>query len=608
MKQFISLIVLSIIAIFQAQAQDISITVSAPRVVEEGGIFHVRYTINTDPENMFSVETCNEIQASGRPQTGTSSSISIINGKMTQSQTYSETRQFRATRKGTFPVPVASVKIDGKTYRSKSMTLEVVDGTTASSQQNQQQSSQNYQQNQTQKDPKPSSASGEMFARIFVNKTTAYIGEPILATIKLYTQKEIRGINDNSYPDFNGFYKRVLEQPQQLEYNDETIDGQHYYSILFQRVVLYPQKDGKLTISPFKVNCNIIAGYASGGFWGFSQQKIEQRQIESKPITITVKPFPAGKSADFTGAVGDFSISAQSNVNTIPANEAFSLKITIKGEGNFSLITKPNIVFPQDFEVYDPKITENFSSTATGEKGSKTFEYVIMPRREGNFTIPSVVMQYFNIATKSYKTISSDEIPITVTKGTNTGSVVSNYTTPTKEDVEFSNDIQFIKTGDLAVEQQKNFFFKSPLYWILNIAIALATIFLIFFKRKQIELNSDVSRMKNKRANKESQKRLKTAKSYLESNQDTLFYNEIAKALWGYVADKFSIDQVDLTTDKIKAKLIAKQIDEQKIDSLIQVLQQCEFARFAPSADSNGKQKLYDQATEVIQNFEQKNK
>lgn len=608
MKQFLSLIVLSLAAILHIQAQDINISVSAPRVVEEGALFHVRYTINTDPGNMFSVETCNEIQASGSPQTGTSNSISIVNGKMTQSQTYSETRQFRATQKGTFPIPIASVKIDGKTYRSKSMTLEVVDKTTASAQQNQQQLSQNYQQSQAPQEQKATSASDDMFARIFVNKTTAYIGEPILATIKLYTQKDISGINDNSYPDFNGFYKRVLEQPQQLEYKDETIDGQHYYSILFQRVVLYPQKDGKLTISPFKVNCDVIAGYSSGSWWGFSQRKIERRQIESKPVTITIKPFPAGKTNDFTGAVGNFSMSAKTTVTTIPANEAFSLKITIKGEGNFSLITKPNIEFPQDFEVYDPKITKNFSTTATGEKGSKTFEYVIMPRREGDFKIPSVVLQYFNVATKSYKTISTEEILITVTKGTSSGSVVSNYTTPNKEDVKFGNDIQFIKTGDLAISKPNDFFFKSIAYWILNILIALATIFLIFFKRKQIELNNDVSRMKNKRANKESQKRLKTAKTYLDSNQDSLFYDEIAKALWGYVADKFSIDQVNLTTDKIKATLIAKQIDEQKIDSLIQVLQQCEFARFAPSADPNGKQKLYDQATEVIQNFEQKNK
>ena len=383
MKRIFSVIFLNIFFIISALAQDISISVSAPKVAVEGELFHVRYSINTDPGNQFSIETCDEIQASGRPQTGSSSSISIVNGNVTKNYTYTETRQFRATKKGTFPIPVASVKIDGKTYRSKAQTIEVVDNQTAANAA--QQTQQNMRQSQgnqgysSQDEPKAETASNDVFARVFVNKSTAYIGEPILATIKLYTNKDISGINDHSLPDFNGFFKRVLEQPQKLEYKEENINGQQYYSILFQRVVIYPQKDGKLTISPFKVDCDVISGYSSGGFWGFPQRKIDRRVIESKPTTITVKPFPAGKSTDFSGAVGNFSISAKTDVETIPANEAFSLKVTIKGEGNFSLLTKPNITFPQDFEVYDPKITDNFSISTTGDKGSKTFEYVILP-------------------------------------------------------------------------------------------------------------------------------------------------------------------------------------------------------------------------------------
>lgn len=604
-------VLISILFIISAFAQDISISVSAPKVAVEGELFHVRYSINTDPGNQFSIETCDEIQASGRPQTGSSSSISIVNGNVTKNYTYTETRQFRATKKGTFPIPIASVKIDGKTYRSKAQNIEIVDNTTAANaaqqtQQNMRQ--QNGYSNRVQDDPQPETASNDVFARVFVNKSTAYIGEPILATIKLYTNKDITGINDHSLPDFNGFFKRVLEQPQKLEYKEENINGQQYYSILFQRVVIYPQKDGKLTISPFKVDCNVVTGYTSGGFWGFTQRKIDRRVIESKPIAITVKPFPAGKSADFTGAVGNFSISAKTDVTTIPANEAFSLKVIVKGEGNFSLLTKPNITFPQDFEVYDPKITDNFSTTTTGDKGSKTFEYVILPRREGNFTIPKIEMQYFNAETKSYKTISTDEIQITVTKGTNNGSVVSNYTQTTKEDVQFGNDIHFIKTGDLQLREKTGYFFRSTAYWIVNLLIALGMIGFILVRRKQIELRSDVSGMKMRGANKESQKRLKTARKYLESNEDALYYEEVAKALWGYVADKFTIEQVDLTTDKIKERLLERNIEESLIDKLIQVLQRCEFARFAPTADVKGKEELFTEAGNVIQEFEQKKK
>ncbi|MBO7124311.1 MAG: protein BatD, partial [Bacteroidales bacterium] len=489
---------------------------------------------------------------------------------------------------------------------------EIVDNTTAANaaQQTQQQRQQNnnYSNQYAQDEPKAETASNDVFARVFVNKSTAYIGEPILATIKLYTNKDITGINDHSLPDFNGFFKRVLEQPQKLEYKEESINGQQYYSILFQRVVIYPQKDGKLTITPFKVDCNVVTGYTSGGFWGFSQRKIDRRVIESKPISITVKPFPAGKSANFTGAVGNFSISAKTDVTTIPANEAFSLIVIVKGEGNFSLLTKPNITFPQDFEVYDPKVTDNFSTTTTGDKGSKTFEYVILPRREGNFTIPSIEMQYFNAETKSYKTISTDEIQITVTKGTNNGGVVSNYTQTTKEDVQFGNDIHFIKTGDLQLREKTGYFFRSTAYWIVNLLIALGMIGFILVRRKQIELRSDVSGMKMRGANKESQKRLKTARKYLESNEDARYYEEVAKALWGYVADKFTIEQVDLTTDKIKERLLERNIDESLIDKLIQVLQRCEFARFAPTADIKGKEELFTEAGNVIQEFEQKKK
>lgn len=604
MKRIYTLITIFFLFIFQALAQNISISVSAPKVVEEGTPFYVRYSINADPENQFSLETCNEIQTYGHPQTGSSSSISIVNGKMTQSHTYTETHQFRATKKGTFPLPIASVKIDGKTYKSKAQNIEVVDNASGSN--STAQSQQNQRQSQIT-DPKPENASEDIFARIFVNKNSAYIGEPILATIKLYTQKDIANINDYTLPDFNGFFKRVLEQPQKLEYTEENINGKQYYSVLFQRVVIYPQKEGKLTISPFKINCNIIAGYTSGGFWGFSQRKIEERNINSKPVSITVKPFPIGKTTNFTGAVGKFSMSASTDVTSIPANEAFSLKVTIKGEGNFSLLTKPNITFPQDFEVYDPKTTDNFSISATGDKGSKTFEYVIIPRHEGKFTIPSITMQTLNPATKTYNTLTTDEIQITVTKGSANGNVVSNYTQTTKEDVQFGNDIQFIKTGKLHL-QKESFFYRTLWFWLINIGLVIITTIIIVIRRKQIELNSDITRMKHKRANKESQKRLKNARKFLDSGNDTQYYEEVAKALWGYIGDKFSIEQIDLTTDKIKDHLSTKGIENELIEELLQVIQQCEFARFAPSSSIEGKEKLFSQAEDIIQKFEQKKK
>ena len=604
MKRIFSVIFLNLFFIISALAQNISISAKAPKVVEVGEIFHVEYTINTSMDNRFSIETCNEIQAAGTPQTQTNTKINFTNGNMTKVVSYTEIRPFRATKKGTFPIPIASVKIDNKTYSSKKNNIEVVENTTASTRtQAQRNQTNNGNSNNYFNDTQTELGNDEIFAKILVNKTSAYIGEPILATVKLYTLLDFH-YKDNTMPDYNGFFKRVLEQPQKMEFNKETINGKLYYSTLFQSVVLYPQKSGKLTISPFKLDCDVITIYGAGIFG--PRQRVEQKHIESNPVTINVKALPNGQTSDFTGAVGSFSIKAETDKTTIPTNEAFSLKITIKGSGNFSLLTKPNITFPQDFEVYDPKVTDNFSLTATGEKGSKTFEYVIIPRHEGTFSIPSVSMQYFNIESNSYKTISTDEIQITVTKGTNNGGVVSNYTQTTKEDVQFGNDIHFIKTGDLNLQENKSFFFRSTAYWIVNLLIALGMIGFILVRRKQIELRSDVSGMKMRGANKESQKRLKTARKYLESNEDALYYDEVAKALWGYVADKFTIEQVDLTTDKIKERLLEKHIDESLIDKLIQVLQRCEFARFAPAADIKGKEDLFAEAGNVIQEFEQK--
>lgn len=609
----LTVLLYSILLCIGAIAQNIQITVSAPEIVEEGTVFHVRYTINASPDNLFSVETCDEIQASGgRPQTNTSSKISIVNGNVTQSKTYSETRQFRATKKGKYPIPVASIKIDGKTYKSEQRTIEVVDNVASANAaaKTQAQRSQNNtggsKSSSSSDNLKPETTNENIFARILVNKSSAYIGEPILATVKLYTTSEI-GYIDHTMPNCNGFFKRILEQPQTLEYNEEVINGKHFYTILFQKLVLYPQKSGKLTITPFKLECNVINGYTFGGFFGFPQQKVEHKLIESKPVTINVKDLPQGQNADFSGAVGSFSMNAETDKTTIPANEAFSLKVVVKGSGNFSLLTQPNIQFPQDFEVYDPKITDNFSLTASGEKGSKTYEYVIIPRQEGSFTIPAISLQYFNLESKSYKTITTEPINIAVTKGNGTSQTVTNNYAPTiKEDVQFGNDIQFIKTGITDAHKKQTFFFLSPLYWILFIACILGTIIFIFLRRKSIERHNDVSGMKQRGADKESRKRLKTAKKFLDNNDDTSFYEELAKALWGFVADKFTIPQVDLTTDKIKEKLLEKNIEEPLIDRLLHILQRCEFARFAPSQDSQGKEDLYNQACEIIQEFGQK--
>jgi hypothetical protein len=445
----------------------------------------------------------------------------------------------------------------------------------------------------------------DIFARVYVSKNQAYIGEPIYASVKIYTQKNFN-LNTSKMPDFNGFYKKILEQPQELKAEREVVNGKEYQSVLFQKLVLYPQKSGKLIITPFKVDCNVITAVGNS-FWNM-YNTTEQRTLSSKAITINVLPFPAGKTCDFTGAVGNFSISSKTDVTEIPANEAITFRVTIQGIGNLALIQKPIISFPPDFEMYDPKVIDSYTSTTNGDKGSKTFEYLIIPRHEGNFVIPSIKFQYFNTASKSYKTLQTAQIPIRVTKGSGNGSVVSNYSN-TKEKVKyFGEDIHFIKTGNFNLQKNNGFFYESMAYNLLFIFLIIAAIVYGIVKRKQIEFNQDVARVKNRKANKESIKRLKKARICLEAGNDILYYDEVAKALWGYLSDKFTISQVDLNSDIIRGLLEQKQIEQLIINELVAVMTQCEFARYAPPTTIEGKELLYSRAASLIQHFEQKTK
>jgi len=576
-----------------------TITVQAPKVVEEGEFVHITYSINVRPGDNFKVSTVDGLQASGRPQTSTSNSIQIINGKTTSEYTYSETHQFRAIRKGVFKIPIASVVIDGKTISSKTQEIEVV---AASSNNSAQRQSSGAAAQQAYQDPTPSSAGTDVFARVYTNKQTAYIGEPIYVSIKLYTQKNFN-INTHTFPEFTGFYKKIIEQPQELKFEREVIDGKEYYSVLFQRLVLFPQKSGKLTIIPFKLDCNVIT-QVGNSFWNM-YNKQERRIIESKPVYIQVLPFPQGKTSDFNGAVGEFSITAKTDVQTIPANEAITYKFTIQGIGNLALLQKPTIDFPKDFEVYEPKIIDSYTTTTMGDKGSKTFEYVVIPRHEGNFTIPQVVMQVFNTETKTFKTITADAIQIAVTKGAVTNQVTTNFGT-NKEQIQYSaDDFRYIYTDDLQLHSISSYVIINPWFNGLFVILVLGAAVYIFVARKRIELYSNVTLLKQKQAAKVSKAYLKQAREFLNQGNDAAYYEAISKALFGYIGNKLSIPMTDFTVETIADTLHKKQVPEIIIQTCIEIVNQCEMARYAPIQSIEDKEQLFTKTSQVIQGIEQ---
>lgn len=577
--------------LWTAAAHGQTITVKAPKIVEEGELFHISYTINVRPGDSFKVSSVDGLQASGRPQTSSSNSIQIINGTTKAEYTYTEIHQFRPTKKGVFKIPVATVVINGKTISSKKQEIEVVAASNTA-----------QRQQQSTADPTPSGAGADVFARVYTNKQTAYIGEPIYVSIKLYTQKNFN-INTHTFPDFTGFYKKIIEQPQELKFEREVIDGKEYYSVLFQRLVIFPQKSGTLKITPFKLDCNVIT-QVGNGFWNM-YNKQERRIIESKPVAIKVLPFPQGKTADFGGAVGEFSISAKTDFQTIPANEAITYTFTIQGMGNLALLQKPTIDFPKDFEIYEPKIIDSYATTTQGDKGSKTFEYVIIPRHEGSFTIPEVRMQVFNPTSKTYKTIVAEAIPIEVTKGSATTNVTSQFGA-NKEQITYSaDDFRYIYTSDIDVEKNSSYIITKPWYNLIYLILLVGTGIYIFVARKRIELYSNTTLLRQKQASKVSKTYLKQAREFLNQGNDSAYYEAVSKALLGYLSNKLSIPMTTFTIETIAETLKQKQVPESIVHQCMEIIQQCDMARYAPIQGIEGKELLFTKTADVIQGIEQ---
>ncbi len=587
-------------------AQKVNFTVEAPAVVELGEVFRVVYRVNASPEKGFEIFPAKDLELVSGPQRGQSSSMSIVNGRTTTEYELSETYYYRAKQAGSVTIQPAKVQVDGRPYKTRAHEIQVVEST-AAKQQAQQQAQQNAASNQTTKEQQASSqnlvAHDDVFVRVAVNKTTAYVGEAIYVSLKLYTKQRI-SLNNHSYPEFSGFYKQDIEAPQSLQYEREVIQGQEYSSVLFKKMVVFPQRSGDIVIAPFEVDCNVMIP-VSRGFWGLQYDQ-QRKVVASKPITIKVKPLPANKPSNFEGAVGDFSVQCATDAKEVSQNDAFTYRVTVRGTGNISLLQAPSISFPSDFEVYDPKVTRNITPTAYGDKGSVTYEYIIIPRHEGNFTIPSFRFSYFNVKDKTYATAVAPEIPIVVNRSHNQAAgSVANFSNQKEEVRYLGNDIRYIKTNNVTVERPQKSLFGTRAYYAWFIVPSMCVLLFILLRRNQIKQNQDIARVRTRRANKESRKRLKQARICLQNGEDAQYYDEIAQALWGYIADKYTIPLAELNKDTIIDFLQQKNVQETHISELITIIEQCELARYSPNPHIEEKEKLYTRASECIRVFEQ---
>jgi hypothetical protein len=601
-------------------AQEVTFNAQAPRQVTLGQRFYLTFTVNQEGKGFISPEIQHFDVLSG-PSMQTNSQVQVINGRMTQSVSYSYSFILSAIESGTFTIPPATITVKGKSIRSNTVTITVLgQGNPPQARNPGQQQPRN---NQPQSDP--TNTGNDIFLKAVADKTNPYLGEQIIVTYKLYTPTNRIRINPSGQaPSYPGFWAQdLMKDLQQYPQYTEVVNGKKYIVAEIRKEALFPQKSGPLTIAPFEqevvysVKVKGKSPFADDPFFsndpffknffddsfGFDYQNVE-KTLKSNPVTVQVKPLPQqNKPIEFTGSVGHFNYKPVIDRTELKTNEAINLKLTISGTGNLSLIEKPSVSFPPDFEVYDPKISDNIHASSSGVSGSRSFEYLIIPRNAGTFKIPPIQFAYFDLARKDYVVHASPEYSINVLKGDGTTSA---GLSTVREDVKYiGNDIRHIMDAPIALIPIGSHFYGSRLFWLLIILVIVIFIAYIILWRNHIRLNSDLGMVRRRKATRIASRRLKKARSLLSTQSQDDFYIEISQALWGYISDKFNIPLSELSMETASDRLGTRQVDPALVEKFVATLQNTEFARFAPGDKERNMEALYKEAIDVITQTEE---
>ena len=592
--------------------QDVSFKGVADRAVVVNQQFRVNYILTTRGElgKDLRLSDVKGLEILFGPTLSGQSSHSYQDSKGNSFTQWSLTYTYvlLAKEEGTFTIPPATAKVGNSEYKSNEVTVKVLpsDQVAAANQGGQGNSG---QQAQAPQSGSSSIENSDLFMRMHVSKSSVYENESFLVTFKLYSLVDITGFDNMKFPEFEGFIAQEIELPQSNQMSLESYNGRNYRTVVLKQSILYPQRSGKITIGSGKFDANVrvrtqqrVRSIFDDPFG--SVQNIK-KAITSSPVTVDVKPLPMGKPASFTGAVGDYKITSSISGTEMKANDAVTIKVTISGSGNVKLLRNPEIVFPADFDVFDPKVDVNTKVSASGVTGSKTIEYYAIPRYAGDFTIPQLQFSYFDLKSGSYKTLSTEEYRLRVEPGeggTATSPTVISSTN--KENLRhLGEDIRHIKLSGYSFHKG-DFFFGTFTYWLYYlIPFVLFVAFFIYF-RKQVKQNANIALMRTKKANKVASQRLKTANKHLKEDQRESFYDEILKAVWGYLSDKLSIPVAALTKDNVEAELTKYGANDELINEFKDILNTAEFARFAPSQGHGAMDELYLSTVNAINKME----
>lgn len=620
MKRIIGFLIV-LLAPLAMMAQEPSIKVNAKPQVSVGEQFKVSFEVNTDGKR-FTAPSFEGFTLVGGPFNSSSSSIQVINGSMTRTVSNTYSYVLRAEQEGTFTIGSATITVGGDVVKSEPFTVTVMaDASSAGTAAQGSSARGNASGGQAQPGYDDPQVSGkDLFLKVIPAKRSAYVGEPVVLTYKLYTRVPVSQLSVSKMPSYGGFWmKECGDNSSTLRQSSETVNGIEYTTAEVKKVVLIPQKSGKLTIEPMGLECvaQIVTQrspqrsndpfdvFFNDPFFSRNVTNV-QKNVETSSITMDVKSLPEdGKPSSFAGAVGDYKFTVAIDKDETTTNEALTLTVTVSGSGNLELLNMPAPVFPPDFEVYDPKMTSNVEASVQGMKGTRKAEYLIIPRRAGDFTIHPVEFSYFNPAKQQYVTLQSPALGVKVNKGIGDNADDGGLYASNQESVKYlGSDIRHIKTGNLRLKPMEQHFFASLPYFALLLALLVVFLVTFFIVKRQREFRQNVVLVRNKQATKVAKGRLKKARKFLDDKDQDHFYEEMSQALWGYISDKLGIERSVLSMDTAKEAMMDKGIDESLANEFIETLNTCEFARFAPGDAAAKMEELYGKGLDVVMKVE----
>ncbi len=592
-KYLIIILVWATAAVSWAQ----TLTGRAPGQVAVGEQFRLTYTVNTDDAKGFRAGAIPDaFDVLMGPSTSTQSSFQMVNGHTSSSSSITYTYILSANKNGSFTIPAAHVTAGGKNISSNELRIKVSGQAQQGGAQHQ-----NPQSSTGEVRAAGTAISGsDLFIKVTASKQHVREQEPILLTYKVYTLVGLTQLN-GKMADLKSFYTREVPLPQEKQFRIETLNGKPYRTVTWQQYVMFPQATGKLEVPSITYegivvqqnrNVDPFEAFFNGGS-GYIEVK---KQIKAPGITIQVDPLPQ-RPANFSGGVGSYSISATLDHTEVKANDPVKLRVEVSGVGNMKLLRQPEVKFPKDFDHYDAKVTDNTKLTTNGLEGSIVYEFLAVPRHQGDFEIPAIEYVYFDTKSNQYKTVRTEPFKLHVDKGSGSSSDVYGG----QEDVrQLNRDIHYIKTGATRQHAIGDFFFGSTEYWVTLAVLFLGFVSLFVIFRKRAIERADVVKQRAGRANKVATKRLKKAARLLKDGKQGEFYDEVLRALWGYVGDKLNMPVEQLSRENISQQLQAHNVSEETINLFIGALDECEFARYAPGDAWGNMNKVYDAAMNAI--------